>query len=73
MKKSEKLRLFWVLVSLSGLLIIHWVSPDGLLGVIGLSDLSFAAIFGDGIRPFLILGLILLAIFFSFVSPFLAV
>ena len=63
MKKSEKLRLFWMLASLSGLLIIHWVSPDGLLGVIGLSDLSFAAIFGDGIRPFFILGLILLAVF----------
>lgn len=42
---------------------IHWVSPDGVLGLIGLSDMSLAAIFGDGIRPFLILGLILLVIF----------
>jgi hypothetical protein len=63
MKKPEKLRLFWMLASMSGLLIIHWVSPDGLLGLIGLSDVSLAAIFGDGIRPFLILGLILLVIF----------
>jgi len=63
MKKPEKLRLFWILVSLSGLLIIHSVSPDGLLGVIGLSDVSFAALFGDGFRPFFILGLIFLAMF----------
>jgi len=63
MKKPEKLRLFWILASLLGILIIHWVSPDGLLGVVGLSDVSFAAILGDGIRSFLILALILLAIF----------
>ena len=63
MKKPEKLRLFWVLFSLFGLLILHWVSPDGLLSVAGLSHLSFAAIFGDGLRPFLIIGLIWLAIF----------
>lgn len=63
MKKPEKLRLFWLLVSLSGLLIIHWVSPDGLLAVVGLSHLSFAVIFDDGIRPFLIIALIFPAIF----------
>ena len=64
MKKPEKLRLFWVLFSLFGLLILHWASPDGLLGLAGLSHLSFAAIFDDGMRPFLVIGLILLAIFF---------
>ena len=63
MKKPEKVRLFWVLVSFSGLLIIHRVSPDGLLGVDGLSHFSLAVIFDDGIRPFLIIGLIFLAIF----------
>lgn len=62
MKKPEKLRLFWVLFSLFGLLIVHWVSPDGLLAVAGLTHLSFAAIFDDGVRPFLIIGLILLVI-----------
>lgn len=62
MKKPEKLRLFWVLFSLFGLLIVHWVSPDGLLAVAGLTHLSFTAIFDDGVRPFLIIGLILLVI-----------
>jgi len=51
-----------VLFSLFGLLIVHWVSPDGLLAVAGLTHLSFAAIFDDGVRPFLIIGLILLVI-----------
>ena len=63
MKKPEKLRLFWVMFSLFGLLILHWASPDGLLAVAGLSHLSFSVIFDNGLRPFLIIGLILLAIF----------
>ena len=63
MKKPEKLRLFWVLFSLFGLTILRWASPDGPLAVAGLSHLSFAVAFDNGLRPFLIIGLIFLAIF----------
>ena len=56
MKKPEKLRLFWVLFSLFGLTILRWASPDDLLAVAGLSHLSFAVIFDNGLTPFLIIG-----------------